>query len=79
MKEKKLESFLEEKYRRCGEWVAAWITKNQETYASEDAMYEALARLETVDDDFDDALEELIDNAGFPDELEQEIWKQYVI
>ena len=78
MKREKMESFLEDKYRRCGEWIAEWITKNQETYASEDAMYDAIAHLEMVDDDFDDALEGLIDNAGFPDDLEQEIWERYV-
>ncbi len=78
MKREQMESFLEEKYRRCGEWVAGWINKNQETYASEDAMYEALACLETEEENFDDVLEGLIDNAGFPDDLEKETWERYV-
>ncbi len=78
MNDVKMDSFLGEKYKGCAEWIAKWINTNQGHYGSEEGMYEAITHLATEGDDFDDALDRLIDTAFFPDDLEQDTWAQYV-
>lgn len=72
------DSFLHQKYDACAKWIARWINNHQEEYGTEDEMYKDIACLKTVSDDFDDALEGLIDTAFFPDDLEQDTWESYV-